>query len=92
MSVEALKLELINKIIAVDDNKKLKKIEATLFEIDTDDKNRVLERLSKPIRKKLNIEELKKEQNFKPIDKAHFFKKIEELNIEEPIEDLLKMI
>jgi len=70
MSVEALKLELINKIIAVDDTKKLKKIEVTLFEIDRDD-NMDLERLSKPMRKKLNIEKLKKEQNFKPIDKEH---------------------
>jgi len=52
----------------------------------------ILEALHKPMRDKLDIEQLKKEQNFKPIDKAELFQKIDELNIEEPLEDLLAMI
>jgi len=60
--------------------------------IPADEAFEILENLHKPMRDKLNIEQLKKEQNFKPIDKAEFFQKIDELNIEEPLEDLLAMI
>lgn len=90
MSVEALKLEIINRIMALRDTSKLKKIEATLKEMWSDDD--ILNKLNKPMRKTLDIEQLKKEQNFKPINKAEFFKKIDELNIEESIDDLLAMI
>ena len=90
MSDDALKLELINKIMSLKDAYKLRKIEATLKDIWSDDD--IIKKLSKPMRKRIDVEELKKEQNYKPIDKENFFKKIDELNIEEPIEDLLRMI
>ena len=51
----------------------------------------ILTQLAKPMRKRLDIEELKKEQRFKSIDKKEFFKKIEELKVDEPIERLLAM-
>ena len=60
--------------------------------IPYDEAIKMIEKLRKPMREKLDIEQLKKEQNFKPIDKAEFFQKIDELNIEEPLEDLLAMI
>lgn len=49
----------------------------------------ILERLAKPMRKKLSIEKLKKEQNFKPISKKAFFKKLDALDVDESIEDLI---
>ena len=90
MTVEALKLELINQIMALKDTSKLKKLEATLKEMWPDDE--VIKSLNKPMRKRLNIEELKKEQNFTSINKKDFFQKIDDLNIKESIDDLLEMI
>jgi len=90
MSEEALKLNLINKILSLNNISLLKKVEETLDEISEDDL--ILQKLNKPMRKKLDIEVLKKEQNYKPINKEAFFKKMDDLNIEEPIEELLAMI
>ena len=52
----------------------------------------IIQQLNKPMRKSIDIEELKKEQNYTPVNKEEFFKKIGALNIEEPLEDLLRMI
>ncbi|HFB99416.1 MAG TPA: hypothetical protein ENJ53_01295 [Phaeodactylibacter sp.] len=90
MSVEALKLEILNKIMALHNAYDLKKIEATLEAIETD--RDILKRLSTPIKKDINIEELKKEQNWKPVNKKNLFQLMDEMDIEEPLEDLLKMI
>jgi len=92
MNIEALKLEIIDKIKSAgdDDIHKLKKLEATIKEMWPDDD--VLKRLHKPMRKTTDVEEIKREQNYKPIDKKEFFKKIEELDIEEPLEELIDMI
>ena len=92
MSVEALKLDLISRIMTLQDASKLKKLEATLKEIGSDNSDEIIKSLNKPMRKRLDIEELKREQNFKPVNKKHFFQKIDELNIEESIDDLLEMI
>lgn len=91
MNIEALKLDLISKIMLLKDDQKLKKVQITLKEL-SEDKEDIIQKLSKPMRKKLDIEELKKEQNFKPINKLDFFSKIDELNVEEPLEDLIRMI
>lgn len=92
MNIETLKLELINKIksVSADDGDKLKKLETTIEEMWPD--FNILKKLEKPMRKKIDVEEIKREQNFKPIDKEAFFKKIDELNIEEPLEKLIEMI
>jgi len=90
MSEEALKLNLINKILSFTNITLLKKVEASLNEISQDDL--IIRRLSKPMRKKTDIEQLAKEQNFKPIDKDKLFKQMDELNIKEPLEELLAMI
>jgi len=92
MTIEALKLGIIDKIRSLgnEDVHKLKKLEATLKEMWPEED--IIKKLSKPIRKKIDIEELKREQNFKPINKKEFFQKIDELNIEEPLEELIRMI
>ena len=90
MSEEALKLTIIDKILALKNISLLKKVDKTLSEISQGDL--IIKRLSKPMRKKTDIEALKKEQNFKPIDKNKLFKQMDELNIEEPLEELLAMI
>lgn len=89
MSVEGLKLDLIKKIMTLQDPSKLKRLDAVLQEFRHDE---VVKKLNKPTRSHLDIEALKVEQNFKPIDKKSFFKKIDKLKIKEPISDLLEMI
>ena len=90
MTIESLKLEIINKVLSLKDTSQLKKIEATLDEMSSEEN--IIAKLNIPMRKTLDIEKLKKEQNFKPINKKEFFQKIDELNITEPIGDLLAMI
>jgi len=90
MSEETLKLNLINKILSLSNISLLKKVEETLNEISEDDL--ILQRLSKPMRKKTNLEEILKEQNYQPINKDKLFKQMDELNIQEPLEELLAMI
>lgn len=90
MQAEQIKLHLIKQIMNLENIHDLEKIDQLMHEISLEaDK---LKKLSRPMRKKLNIEELKKEQNFRPIDKDAFFKKIENLDIQESIDELLAMI
>ena len=58
MSEEALKLNLINKILSLTNISLLKKVEASLNEISQDDL--IIQRLSKPMRKKTDIEQIAK--------------------------------
>lgn len=51
-----------------------------------------LQRITRPIRKKLDIEELKKEQNYKGADKSKIQHIINTITIEEPLEDLLAQL
>ena len=92
MQLEALKLDMIRKIMDEQDVSKLEAINATLSQSHQSDREEILHRIAKPTRRKLDIEELKREQNWRPIDKEAFFKKIEELDIEEPLEELIEMI
>ena len=90
MEAKILQQSIINKIFNLTDTQKLKQLDVIVEQLS--DNNYILERLAKPMRKKLSIEQLKKEQNFKPINKKAFFKKLDALEIEEPIEDLIAMI
>jgi len=91
MQVETLKQNIIDQIKSIEDLSKLQEIDSVISKI-SDSGNEVLKKLAKPMRKRLDIEEIKKEQNFKPIDKEAFFKEIDKLNVQESIEDLIKMI
>lgn len=87
MAIEALKLSLIQYIMETQDEKRLQR----LYVVVQSEEN-MLERLAKPMRKTLDIEQLKKEQGFQPINKKQFFQQLDDLEIEEPIEELLAMI
>ncbi|MEZ4848906.1 MAG: hypothetical protein R3B93_09890 [Bacteroidia bacterium] len=58
---------------------------------ETEDELRLMN-LAKPMREKLDIEQLMKEQNYKHPTKEELDNIIKEANIKEPIEELLKMI
>lgn len=82
-----LQQSIVNKIFSLTDTRKLTQLSVLVEQLT--DNSTVLERLAKPMRKKLSIEELKKEQNFKPINKKAFFEKLDALDVDESIEDLI---
>ena len=88
---EAIKLQLIREITSLNDAATLVRLEKVL-KISGAKSDEILKNLSKPRRKKLNIEALKKEQNFSQFNRAKFDALIKELDIQEPIEQLLSMI
>ena len=90
MTLEARKFRLIKLITGLDNELIIEKLEELLDQLDDEDK--LLFRLSKPIKDRLDIEQLIKEQNFKHPTKEELDSIMEEAAIEEPIEDLLKMI
>lgn len=57
-----------------------------------DDTEWVLQQIIKPIKAKLNLDEIKKAQNFKTVDKQEVEALIKEANIQESIEALLQMV
>ena len=90
MTVETKKYKLIEKITNLQDEEVLNKLELVLKEYSKG--NLILMDIVKPIREKLDIEQLKKEQNYQGFDKEEVDRLIKEIDLQEPIEELLKMI
>ena len=91
-TLDTLKVNLIVKITHLDDEKSLRKIETAIDEVKSQPTKKQLEmlnKMAKPMREKLDIEELIKEQNWKPIDRHKFDQLVAELDIQEPIEQLI---
>ncbi len=57
-----------------------------------DKSNDLLKKITKPIKKKLDLEEIKKENNYKGVNRERFNALIKEINIVEPIELLLSQL
>ncbi len=57
-----------------------------------DTSNEILKKISKPIKKKLDLEEIKKAKNYKGVNRERFNALIKEINIIEPIELLLSQL
>ncbi len=92
MTIETKKLHLIKRIMEIDDESIIDRIDELVGERPEKDIHSILRKMSKPIEKKLDIEKVKKEQDFQPIDKAEIERLIKEADIQEPIEELLEMI
>ena len=84
-NTESIKQHLISEITSLNDTTVLIQLEHIL-RVNKPSKNDVLKKLSKPRKKKLNIEALKKEQKFNKFNRSRFDQLIKELNIQEPIE------
>lgn len=95
MNTETLnerKINLIVRITKLDEEDAVRKIEETVELIEkqpTEKQLEMLGKLAKPIREKLDIEELIKEQNWKPIDREEFDRLVREIDIQEPLEQLI---
>ena len=92
-NTESIKQHLISEIASLNDTTVLIQLEHILrINKPSKSKNDALKKLSKPGKKKLDIEALKKEQKFTTFNRPRFDQLIKELNIQEPIEQLLQMI
>jgi len=89
-TLELRKYRLIKLITSLEDELLISKLEKLLNELNEEDT--VLLNLSKPMREKLDIEQLIKEQNYKHPSKKLLNEIIEEADIQESIDDLLEMI
>ena len=86
------KLELIVQISKLDDEDSVYKVKSFIEHLNKKtfkNKSDLLQKLAKPMRKKLDLEELKREQNWKPIDRKKFDRLVKEIDIQEPLEQLL---
>jgi len=82
------KYRVIQEIIMLEDETLLSVLEEQLEQAKLDDTD-LLERVMKPMKKTISIEEMIKEQNYKPIVAKDFFTQAEDLKIEESLEELL---
>jgi hypothetical protein len=87
------KLNLIVQIAKISDEESVRHIEDAISNLKTKGitkkQRELLEKLARPMREKLDIEQLIKEQNWKPIDREEFDKLIKEMDIQEPLEQLI---
>ena len=87
MQEKIFKHALIKQIMETDDTAELKRIDSAVSDILSN--KDLLKNLAKPMRKRLDVEELKREQNYQPVDKKKLHQRMDELNVEESIEQLL---
>lgn len=91
MTIEGKKLYLIRKIMEISDESVIDQLDELIGKKPEEDKDWILRQLNKPIKEKLDVEEVKRAQNFEQIDKEEVEALIKEADIQEPIEELLQM-
>ncbi len=90
--LEAKKQNLIVRILKLDKEETVQKVAEFVELVEnspTEKQLEMLKTLAKPMRKKLDLEELKREQNWKPIDRKEFDRLVSEIDIQEPLEQLI---
>jgi len=84
------KYHLIQLISSIEDEKVLAQIQEELEAIRR--KEELIAQITRPMKKTLDVEELKREQNWKPIDREEWDRLVEDLDIQEPIDELLLLL
>jgi hypothetical protein len=92
MTIEGKKLYLIRKIMEISDESVIDQLDGLIGKQPEEDKDWILRQLNKPIKEKLDLEEVKREQNFEEVNKEEIETLIKEADIQEPIEELLQMV
>lgn len=98
MNTETLserKINLIVRISNLDKEESVRKVEEIVEVVEhlpTQQQLEVLRKLAKPMRKKLDLEELKREQNWKPINRAEFDRLVKELDWQISDEEFIELI
>jgi hypothetical protein len=89
MTIEALKYDILAKIVGIQNEAVLQRVKEMLESISKD--NDLLYRVVKPIREKITVADLIREQNYKGFDRSGFDKLVIELDVQDPIEELLAL-
>lgn len=89
-SIAERKYHLIQLISSIEDEKVLVQIQEELEAIRS--KEELLAQITKPMKKTLDVEEMKREQNWKPVDIEELQEIIKQMDIQEPIELLLSQL
>lgn len=79
----------ITKLIKEESVHQVKEFVEYLEKDPTDEQMEMLRKIAKPMRKKMDLEELKREQNWKPVNREEFDRLIREIDIKEPLEQLI---
>ena len=87
MKIEELKNEIWIEIAKTNDAAILQIIKEMLQKVSSE--NDLFNRIVKPIRKTITVEDMIREQNYKGFDKAKVDALIKEMDIQDPIEELL---
>ena len=87
MTIEKLKYEILAEIVKTNDEAILNSIKEMLKKVSSE--NDLFNRIVKPIRKTITVEDMIREQNYKGFDREGFDKLVKELDIQDPIEELL---
>ena len=87
------KYRIIQELIKTEDEKLITDLENRLAQDqEGDSREQLWDKVIKPMRKTISVEELASEQDYKPLDKEYFFSLTEELKIEEDIDELLAQL
>ncbi|MEM1119185.1 MAG: hypothetical protein AAGJ18_01970 [Bacteroidota bacterium] len=93
LSFKDWKLKLVEELLQLKEEQSLRKIEKEIkYLSETEKKAALRQKVYRPTRATISIEQMKKEQNYQPINKEDFYKKAAKLNIREPLEELLSML
>jgi hypothetical protein len=87
MNIQNWKNRLIERLYNTKDIAVLQEVETALKKPTS-----LEERIFKPMRKTITVEELEKEQNYKPMTAEAFFKEVDAIGLNENIDELLKML
>lgn len=88
--LDSIKFSIIKEIMEIDEASVLTRIKEDISSIRS--QSNLLEKVFRPTRSKITLDEMKKEQNYTPIQKEEFFKLTEEIGIEESLEELLSQL
>lgn len=89
VNIGDIKLRLIQKIMNLNDERALTKLEQ---EVEAINKEAKFWEAIKPIRQSVTLEQMIAEQGYQPIEKEAFYEKVSKIDIEEPLEELLSML
>lgn len=89
-SLDQKKMQLIRQIMDIEEASILEKLESELEE--SKQNQGIWDKVIKPQRKTITLDELEQEQFYKPIEAEEFFELAESLEIEESLEDLLSQL
>ena len=94
-TLDSIKIDLIVEITHLDDEKSLRQIGNVIDEIKkrpTEKQLEMLKKLAKPIKKKIDLEELKRKQNWKPSTQKEIDKLLEKFDFQVSREELIREI